>query len=111
MDNLDYISIRKDIDNLSNKMDDLSVTITEIKSILAETRGANIPARVTLMEGRVNDIEKYNASQLPVLKIVEQNNQDIKDIKSFQYKAVGVLSVLSLVFTAIGKFIMDKIFH
>jgi hypothetical protein len=110
MENYDYITIRKDIDNLNHKIDYLTTAVAEIKSIIAENRGANIPHRLTSMETRIHDIEKYNASIVNHLKTIDINTADIQEIKAFQYKAVGVISFLSFLFTIIGKIIMDKIF-
>lgn len=106
----DYHAIRKDVDSIGNKINDLVKSVDEIKGILAETRGANIPARISILESRVSDIEKSDASNTIALKQIDVNTEDIKEIKTFQYKAVGAIAVINVILIVIGKFIMDKLF-
>lgn len=82
----EFQELRRRIDELGEKFDDMSESITDIKMILSRQDGLSLPARVRELELRLQKAEKW------------------------QFVVTGGLIVLQLIFAIVGKLVIDKLF-
>lgn len=82
----EFQELRRRIDELSDKFDDMSTSLTDIKVLLSRQEGIGLPARVKDLEDRLRRAEKW------------------------QFLITGGLIVLQLFIAVAGKLIVDKLF-
>lgn len=76
-------SIKQDVQNLGKKIDVMGSDVNAIKVMLAEQRGANLNGRLSDVESRIRDLDK------------------------FKYKLVGGLILVNAVMVVLGKYILS----
>lgn len=81
----EFQELRRRIDELGEKFDDMSESIMDIKMILSRQDGLSLPARVRDLELRLQKAEKW------------------------QFVVTGGLIVLQLIFAIVGKLVIDKL--
>ena len=81
----EFQELRRRIDELSEKFDGMSESLTDIKMILSKQDGLSLPSRIRDLELRVQKAEKW------------------------QFVVTGGLIVLQLLFAVVGKLIVDKV--
>jgi hypothetical protein len=81
----EFQELRRRIDELSEKFDGMSESLTDIKLILSKQDGLSLPSRIRDLELRVQKAEKW------------------------QFVVTGGLIVLQLLFAVVGKLIVDKV--
>lgn len=83
----EFQELRRRIDELSEKFDGMSESLTDIKMILSKQDGLSLPSRIRDLELRVQKAEKW------------------------QFVVTGGLIVLQLLFAVVGKIIVDKVLN
>lgn len=83
----EFQELRRRIDELSEKFDGMSESLTDIKMILSKQDGLSLPSRIRDLELRVQKAEKW------------------------QFVVTGGLIVLQLLFAVVGKLIVDKVLN
>lgn len=78
--------LQRRIDELSEKFDEMSGSLTDIKLLLSKQEGIDLPKRVYQLEERLRNVEKW------------------------QLVATGGLIVLQVFLVVVGKLIVDKLF-
>lgn len=76
-------SITQDVQNLGKKIDVMGSDVNAIKVMLAEQRGANLNGRLSDVESRIRDLDK------------------------FKYKLVGGLILVNAVMVVLGKYLLS----
>lgn len=80
----EFKELQRRIDELSDKFDHMSESLTDIKMILSRQDGLGIPARVRELELRIQKAERW------------------------QFVVTGGLIVLQIAFAVLGKILVDK---
>ena len=83
----EFQELRRRTDELSEKFDGMSESLTDIKMILSKQDGLSLPSRIRDLELRVQKAEKW------------------------QFVVTGGLIVLQLLFAVVGKIIVDKVLN
>lgn len=106
--------LRKQIEtrdvSLGAKIDALAISVNLVHNILAEAKGANLPARFQALEEKVAKLKEVSDTRSEIPAQVEQNKLDIRTLFKFQYMAIGVLMFMQVAFTVLGKFALDALF-
>jgi len=102
--------LESQISSVSKQINDLSTSVAQIYTILAENRGANIPVRVGLLESKVSDIENVQASREVTLNLIPEHTKKLENLSAFKYQVIGALVLVNSVLYVFGRFIADKLF-
>lgn len=79
--------LQRRIDELSDKFDDMSEALTDIKIILSKQEGIGLPKRVHQLEERLRATERW------------------------QFIVTGGLIAFQILLTVLGRFIVDKLYQ
>jgi hypothetical protein len=107
--------LRKQLETNSSamtmKIDAIALSVNLVHNMLAEAKGANLPARFEVLEDKVSKMKESQDQRIELPSQVKRNQDDIRTLFKFQYMATGILIFLQIVLTILGKFAVDAIFH
>ena len=96
---------------LSVKLDVVSSDLNRVNIALARQDGANLPDRIKELDRVVKELETVRDSRAWMPDALINVQTKVENLEFFKWKMIGIITVVQVALTIVGKFVLDSIWH